>query len=235
MDLTRSFLEKIEEMTGPKVIEIEELAYSREHLEAVLPPMPAIIKAQSLTALIDYLNANSDQLFPEELLIHVVNETTVQIISSLNPDFRNRENYIQADALLPVITLNRFMDRENFNIMLQSRFVPNEDRARVLSSIAKMRFDNSVKLEDDGVTQTATSAVGVTLVKEEQVPNPVVLAPFRTFTEIDQPESPFILRVNDNCEVGLFEADGGAWRHEAMTGIKAYLETQLGEDYTIIA
>lgn len=235
MDLTRSFLEKIEEMTGPKVIEIEELAYSREHLEAVLPPTPAIINAQSLTALIDYLKANTDRIFPEELLVHVVNETTVQIISSLNPDFRNREYYIQADALLPVITLNRFMDRENFNIMLQSRFVANEDRASVLSSIAKMRFENSVKLEDDGVTQTATSAVGVTLVKEEQIPNPVVLAPFRTFTEIDQPESPFILRVNDNCEVGLFEADGGAWRHEAMRGIKAYLETQLGEEYTIIA
>lgn len=235
MDLTRSFLEKVEEMIGPKVIEIGGLAYSEGSLYAVQKPMPAMIKAQSLTALIDYLSANTDKLFPEKLLIHVVNETTVQIISSLNPDFKNRENYIQADALLPVITLNRFMDRESFNIMLQSRFVPNEDRGRVLSSIAKMRFENSVKLEDDGVTQTATSAVGVTLVKEEQIPNPVVLAPYRTFIEIDQPESPFILRVNDNCEVGLFEADGGAWRHEAMNRIKVYLETQLGEEYTIIA
>lgn len=96
--------------------------------------------------------------------------------------------------------------------MLQARFADVADRADVLRSIGKMRYENEVKMEDDGVTQTVASKAGVALVREDQIPNPVRLAPFRTFTEIEQPISPFILRVDDKCNVGLFEADGGGVR-----------------------
>ena len=58
------------------------------------------------------------------------------------------------------------------------------------------------------------------------------LAPFRTFSEIEQPESSFVLRVNDRGRVGLFEADGGAWRNTAMLRIKEYLDNHLNEGKT---
>ena len=51
----------------------------------------------------------------------------------------------------------------------------------------------------------------------------------------------FILRVNEDGNVGLFEADGGAWRNEAIRLINDYLFIKLNgdvkqEDYfTIIA
>ena len=93
-------------------------------------------------------------------------------------------------------------------------------------------MDNSVQVDDDGVTQTVSSASGVVLVKEEKIPNPVTLAPFRTFSEIEQPESSFVLRVNDRGRVGLFEADGGSWRNTAMLRIKEYLDNHLNEGKT---
>ncbi|KHO31340.1 hypothetical protein OR63_10900, partial [Clostridium tetani] len=80
---------------------------------------------------------------------------------------------------------------------------------------------------DDGVSQAATIKTGVASVNEVKVPNPVVLAPFRTFPEIEQPESKFIFRMQSGPRAALFEADGGAWRNEAMIKIKAYLEEQL--------
>jgi hypothetical protein len=62
-----------------------------------------------------------------------------------------------------------------------------------------------------------------------KVPNPVVLAPFRTFPEIKQPESKFIFRMQSGPRAALYEADGGAWRNEAMSGIKEYLQDMLAD------
>lgn len=49
-----------------------------------------------------------------------------------------------------------------------------------------------------------------------------------------------MLRINQNMQVALFEADGGAWRQEAMKNIQAYLIEALSDEdgncpYTIIA
>ena len=93
-----------------------------------------------------------------------------------------------------------------------------------------MHKEDAIKsISDDGVSQAATIKTGVASVNDVKVPNPVVLAPFRTFPEISQPESKFIFRMQSGPRAALFEADGGAWRNEAMMKIKACLEEQLKE------
>jgi hypothetical protein len=94
---------------------------------------------------------------------------------------------------------------------------------------------------DDGVSQKATIKTGLASKGEAIVPNPVRLKPFRTFTEVDQPESAFVFRMkNDNYSgitCGIFEADGGAWKREAMESVKAYLKEELKDvaGYVIIS
>ncbi|WP_414733408.1 hypothetical protein [Acetobacterium carbinolicum] len=233
--IDRSFLEKIEEMADVELIEVRNIQYATKELWRVDNPKPAKVKVKSLTGIVDYLKANVDDLIIDGIIIHVEDHATVWVMSGLEKDHRDREFYLMAKAEPPEIRLNTFTDRESFNIMLQSRFADVADRADVLRSIGKMRYENEVKMEDDGITQTVASKAGVALVREDQIPNPVRLAPFRTFSEIEQPISPFILRVDDKCNVGLFEADGGAWKNKAMQSIKNYLEFELGEGYTIIA
>lgn len=233
--IDRSFIEKIEEMAEVEMIEVGGVQYSSKELLRIDPPHPINFSVKSLTAIIDFITSNVDELEADKIIIHVVDHETVKIISALDRIYRARECYLWAHAEPPEIRLNNFTDRESFNIMLQSRFADVADRADVLRSIAKMRYENEVKMEDDGITQTVASKAGVALVREDQIPNPVRLAPFRTFSEIEQPISPFILRVDDKCNVGLFEADGGAWKNKAMQSIKNYLEFELGQEYTIIA
>ena len=73
------------------------------------------------------------------------------------------------------------------------------------------------------------------------IPSPVTLKPYRTFTEVEQPESQFVFRMKedkyDGVQCALFEADGGAWKLHAMESIQEYLEEQLkGVDgFTIIS
>lgn len=80
---------------------------------------------------------------------------------------------------------------------------------------------------DDGISQAATIKTGVATVEDVKIPNPVVLIPRRTFVEVEQPESQFVFRMQSGPTCALFEADGGAWRNEAMLNIKKYLEANL--------
>ena len=74
-----------------------------------------------------------------------------------------------------------------------------------------------------------TIKTGIASVGEAEVPNPVTLAPYRTFPEIEQVESKFIFRMKEGPLAAIFEADGGAWKNEAMKRIKEYLVENLKE------
>ena len=236
MDLTRDFIKKIEELAAPNIECIHDIQYTDKDLEIIYPPKVCPLSVNSLTGLIDYLESEIDPLVYNKFFIHVKDYKTVQVQSSLQ-EFNQRSFYIQALAMLPDFDLNRFMSREAFNIMLQSCFKDQGDRAEVLSAISKISIDKNsgIELADNGVSQSVEAVEGTILKTKKTIPNPVRLTPFRPFNEIEQPESNFVLRVNENLQVGLFEADGGAWKREAMLSIKEYLKKELGVNFTIIA
>lgn len=92
---------------------------------------------------------------------------------------------------------------------------------------------------DDGMTQQVMAKAGVARVAMVSLPNPVELRPFRTFADIGQPASKFVLRIKADKDHGprcaLFEADGGAWKNTAIATIKAWLTENGPEGIKIIA
>lgn len=76
---------------------------------------------------------------------------------------------------------------------------------------------------------TATVRTGAKTVAEGEVPSPAVLRPFRTFLEVEQPESQCVFRINERGSCALFEADGGLWKYHAKESIHEYLKTELKE------
>lgn len=105
------------------------------------------------------------------------------------------------------------------------------DKEALLKVIGNLKTEAVKKHSDDGISQKVEIKQGITTVAEAVVPNPVLLAPFRTFPEIDQVPSQFIFRMRENrgVEMALFEADGGAWEMETIQRIKIYLESQIKE------
>ena len=73
---------------------------------------------------------------------------------------------------------------------------------------------------------------------EAIVPSPCILRPYRTFLEIVQTMSKFVFRMKDSgsgVDCALFNADGGAWKLDAMNSIRKYFEKALeGTGVTII-
>jgi len=218
------------------IINLNQGTFSTVSLSRVTEPKAKSLSISTLTGFVDYIKSNIDAI-NTKLLIHVVSPTIVKLYGPLNVD-REREGYLVAEADLPNnIRYENFLDTEQFNIMLQSSFVEKGDREVLLKYTGLVR-DEAVKTTgDDGISQKVTVKTGVASVAEAVVPNPVILAPYRTFPEIEQPESKFIFRMKDGPRAAIYEADGGAWRNVAILSIKEYLQEQLKEvkDIEIIA
>lgn len=185
------------------------------------------LTVNTLTGLIDYVKSNFDG--ERKLMIQVKSPTEVHLFDALNST-NDRRQYIKAQALLPKIHFERFIDRETFQIMMQANFVDNQDKQIVLDIVSNIVENENAEIKDNGISQQVTVKTGVASIGYENVPNRVALKPFRTFAEIKQPESEFILRLREGAQVALFEADGGAWELNAIHAMAIYLTNQLAHE-----
>ena len=192
-------------------------------------PMAAPIEVNTLTSLVDYIKAHIDTM-AEKMIIQVVSPEEVRLFSQLN-EKRCRETIVKVEALIPSFRYEHFIDHESFCISVQAKFMddPATDKALLLKFAGTVEQGSVAEYGDDGVTQKATVRQGIASKTDAVVPNPVKLRPYRTFTEVVQPASDFILRRKEarGITCALSEADGGAWKNAAMKNIKEYLEFEL--------
>lgn len=216
--------------------------YSDKPLHRIDPHIPkaSAIQMNTLTSLVDYIKAHID-VMTDKMIVHVVSPTKVRLYSQLFDADREREYMVDVEARVPDFNFNQFMEQEKFIINLQSKFIDTLDRALLLKFAGTVEAGTVGEYGDDGVTQKATVKTGIASKGEAIVPNPVHLRPYRTFLEVDQPESDFVFRMKqdkyDGIQCAVFEADGGAWKMEATHSIKEYLKTELADmpQFTVIS
>lgn len=198
-------------------------------------PAPKALEVSSLTSLVDYLVSVRPADNADVVALHVVDPVTVEAIGALHGHFQQRFVFVSAkspDRMSGTgFQFGRFIGLEAMNVALQALFEPTEDRARTLAVVGNVRDEVVRGQSDDGVSQEVNARSGIVLVEKVKVPNPVTLKPRRTFLEVEQPASPFILRLKKADESGitaaLFEADGGAWRATAMASIAEFLRERV--------
>lgn len=203
-------------------------------------PMADSIKMSTLSSLVEYIRANIDHM-ADKMIIHVVSPGEVSLFSQLN-DERDREYLVSVKAQIPAFQYERFIDNETFCINVQAKFFddPGTDKELLLKFAGTVESGTIAEYGDDGVTQKATVRQGITSKESAIVPNSVKLRPYRTFIEVEQPVSEFIFRMKDAHGIccALFEADGGAWKIDAMENIKVYLQealSDLEEQFAVIS
>ena len=238
MDMTRDALQYVVGLSEANLLTINGDTYTDKQIHRIDNELrAAAIEMNTLSSLVDYAKAFTNEM-SDQMLVQVVSPTEVKLISCLDRD-RKRECLVNVAAMVPEFSYGIYMDHENFIIALQSKFIDNKDRELLLRFAGTVKDESIAQYGDDGVTQKATIKTGITSVGEAIVPNPVNLKPFRTFVEVDQPESAFIFRMrqNNGVECAIFEADGGAWKNEAMRNIKKYLAFALEElpQFTVIS
>lgn len=227
-----TFIEALTEHLKTEVVSIDGKQYATKAV--FTPPLPNeplvdALAVSTLTGFVDFVKAN-----PSGDVLHVRNYHEVAHLGPIGGVRRMRDTFIIANCGAPLFKFGQFMPHVEFMIGIQSQFLDYGDRAKVMKTVGTIKDQQSKTSNDDGVTQQVTASAGIALSQEVALPNPVILKPFRTFTEINQPPSQFVLRVQPGKngalpEVALFEADGGRWKHEAIINIREYLRAALPE------
>ena len=228
------------ELAEPHIKEVNGEFYSDKVLKRLVHnPKAEAIKLTTLRSLVDYIKSGTD-IMSDKMIIHVESPTVVSLYSCLDLD-RGREYIASVYAELPSFPFGKFIEHERFLIGVQSTFISNNDKELLLKFAGTVENGTIASYGDDGVTQKATVKTGVASKSDAVLPSPVKLKPYRTFTEVEQPESSFIFRMKEDkyegIQCALFEADGGAWKLHAMENIQEYLEEQLDNlsGFTIIS
>jgi hypothetical protein len=212
-------------------------------------PEPAPLRATTLSAVVDYMThqiADSDyEVTVREsacLVVHVVSPSDVRVVAPLVGNQRQQFLYLHAVPDLPMIGIGPSHDIEPFLVQLMSCFVETPDRLELQQFCSQLRLGLAREIEDNGVAQTVTVQNGMTRTSDVRVKNPWRLAPYRSFPEIEQPASDYLLRMQQKqvgdtlaAQARLIEADGGAWRAEAVRRIGTWLRERLPAGTVVIA
>lgn len=206
--------------------------YADRPLTLVAPPVPPTVHVETLKAFVTLAAMKIDDLKHEDSFVHIDSHTCVSLRSSTSDAYGRRQQYVLAKmSALSKFAFDQFMDAENFVIGLQTQFVGSAEVTRLIALASSLTVSNVSLSEDDGVTQMTTVKKGVSL-KETTAINPrAIVAPYRTFREVEQPASDFLFRLKSREGMlpvcALFEADGGAWKIEAVKNIQEWLKTNL--------
>lgn len=229
--MLKEAIEKIVSLARPEVITVNGKTFSNQDFAEikVTKHYPQELKLSSLDSVVQMVRKEAVMLFTPELrgqqiFISVEEYNRVRVFSSYD-EWMQRERYYMAQADVPGFR-EGWQYAEDMIIKLRSLFLQTEDVDYLLNLISHMDSKESVSSSDNGITQTVETKKGVSLKETVQVRPRVRLTPFRTFLEVEQPESEFLLRVKEG-QIGLFEADGGVWKMVAKKRVQEWLENQL--------
>ena len=243
VSIIKDAMQKIEELVkaSSEIKEIDGHTYlindgTCREIHPDFSPLPKTYEFLSLDGLVkiirkEHANITMACETPDVLYINVTSPTSVSVSTCV--DRYNRRAYLYHSSYefpRKWIGTNWF-EHEEAMIILRSQFIQNEGTEYLLDFLSRVSDENSVQSDDNGMTQTVQVKKGIALAAREPVKPIVNLRPYRTFLEVDQPESAFLIRVRsrETLEVGIIEADGGMWKIEARHSIVAYLERELKE------
>lgn len=232
--IDRDTINKIEDLViqGQVPREIDGKIYSNLNLKRVYSdPRPTSLQVSTLDGVADYINNNLDGVEVDKCIIVIDSYREISVYSPVGGEKNDRHLILKA-KLTDVEDFNfgRFLEQEEFIISLASLFKTTEEKTAIMSAVSSMTVIDDVSGDDNGATVSRAASSSVICGTDKLKPV-VQLKPFRTFREVEQPESAFIFRFkkghNGLPVIGLFEADGGAWKIQAKKLIKNYLSERV--------
>lgn len=229
--MLKELLDRILEIATPARWEEDGRVYSSRQMTPVRTDLETAIEVQTLTGLVELARDHSDKAF-----IHVISETHAAMVGKDVDEWNRRQTFVNAHVpQAPGFRFGQYLEPEDFIIGLLTNFEGSShdwgDHKKILKLVSNLASEAVNTAADDGYSQQVTTKQGVVSKGEEKINPRVTLSPFRTFRELTQPGSEFVLRlrsrVNATPLCALFEADGGAWKNEAVIAIKKYLVEQL--------
>lgn len=204
--------------------------YSDRELVRIPPHIdhPNSIKIRSLSSLVSLIQ-NEFDVFSDRypIFVDVQSPRAVRVFTTFGEGME-RDNLYVCECDAPKFE-PKWMGHEEAIISLRAMFIQDNetDIEYVLDLLSKISSESSVTSSDNGVSQTVEARQGIALSQRVQVRPRVKLRPYRTFLEVDQPASDFLLRLDKDGRVGFLSADCDMWAMEAKKNIASYISKQL--------
>lgn len=235
--MLKAAIEKILEINKPtlEVVEGRTFLVGSDGAREVRPALdkPDTLPLTSLDALVKLLRT-------EELLtgradkpvyITIPNHLTVRCFLHPVPALRffRPEPYEVTATDVPGWELRTQLPFEEALIALRTRFQPTNDTEYALKLLSDITTGAKVTFNDNGVATTVVTKKGIDLQSNQPIRPIISLKPYRTFQEVEQPASEYLIRINDRG-ITFIEADGGMWKLKARQTVKEYFEEALADE-----
>jgi hypothetical protein len=226
--MLKEAIQQIASMVENKIHEIDGRIYSEKGLVLIEEPRykPTHVVVKGIDSIVSLIKQEIEKL-NAPVFVEVINFNEIKTYSTYDERFERQELY-RAVSDVPQFQFG-WKEYDEAMIAFRSQFIQGEGTEYVLDLLSKITDNNSVSSEDNGLSQTVEVRKGIGLKAKENIKPIVKLTPFRTFLEIEQPESEFLLRLDEGGRIGLFEADGGMWKLEAKKDIAWKLKFELKE------
>lgn len=235
--MLKEFIEHIQDTTRPQIVEIDDSTFviaPGGSATEVRPKIdrPDTLNLHSLDALVKLVQTEATKM-AAPLYITIPDHLTVRCFGQPDADARFfRQVYYEAHATdVPGWDETVRLGFEEAQIALRTRFQETPDTIYAMKLLSDICCGAKVVYNDSGIATTVTTQKGVALQSNEQVRPIITLKPYRTFQEVEQPESIFLIRVNERG-ISFTEADGGMWKLQARETVKEFLKDALEAEIT---
>lgn len=232
--MLKEFIEHIQKTTQPLVREVEGRTFVFPVDNApveVRPKMdrPDTLSLTSLDALVKMVRSEATNT-ESPLYITIPTHLTARCFGQTSEKARYaRQVYYEALATdVPGWEDEVRMGFEEAQIALRTRFQETRDTLYALKLLSDISCGAKVVYNDNGIATTITTQKGIALQGADQIRPLITLKPYRTFQEVEQPESLILIRLNERG-ITFTVADGGMWKLKARETIKAFLEDKLSD------
>lgn len=233
--MLKEFVAHIQDTAHPQILTVGGSTFAVTTDGAAKEIRPAIdhpdtLDLQSLDALVKMVKTEASEM-DTPLYITIPDHLTVRCFGQPDAEARYfRQVYYQAKATdVPGWDSYQELGFEEAQIAMRTRFQETPDTAYLQKLLSEITCGAKVTMNDNGVATSVVTQKGVALQSNEAIRPIVKLRPYRTFQEVDQPESPFLIRINER-RILFIEADGGMWKLKAREIVKGFLTDNLSQE-----
>ena len=207
--------------------------------QLIAPPEVEPLKTHTLAGVVNYFNEGADAK-ENVKLVWVPAHDQVNVLSPINERYKSRDIYLTASPFVGRgMPEGSYLDMEDFIIRAMQGFAETENLKKLLSFLGSIRSEDVREDADDGITQKVTVRAGIASLAEAKVPNPIMLSPYVTFSEIDQPQVTYVFRMKKNKDgdrplCALFKSDNDSWMIDTVQKIVDYLSKNIKSKIKII-
>ena len=233
--MLKEAIEKIAGMATPQLYEIENRTFmiGPNGAEELRPELDGVstITLYSLDSLVKMVKTELGRAYDSPLFIQIPSHMKVIAFTSPDADIRclRTKPYEASATDVPGWEAETLMGFEQAMIALRTRFQATPDAEYALKLLSDITTGSKVTYNDNGIATSVVTQSGVALQKNASIRPIVSLRPYRTFQEVEQPESKFLIRVTERG-IKFVEADGGMWKLAARQAIKGWLEDKLASE-----